>query len=102
MKRLVFLIAITLFCSRFGFAQSTNSAPSSAATAKSNEKLSSNELPGDGLRQHDFLYAGEDKERRVFIIRKGQVDWLFEAPQSWLNSNLNPLASDVTRSPFQP
>jgi hypothetical protein len=38
-------------------------------------------LPGKGLSQHDFLYAGESKNRRVFIIRKGQVVWSYEDPQ---------------------
>ena len=26
-------------------------------------------LPGRGLAQHDFLYAGESKNRRAFIVR---------------------------------
>src|SRR5215831_8758360 len=30
-------------------------------------------LPGRGLAQHDFLYAGEAKNRRAFIIRNGQI-----------------------------
>ena len=37
-------------------------------------------LPGKGLAQHDFLYAGEGKNRRAFIIRKGQVVWSYEDP----------------------
>ncbi len=37
-------------------------------------------LPGNGLAQHDFLYAGESKNRRVFIIRKGQVVWSYDDP----------------------
>lgn len=37
-------------------------------------------LPGKGLAEHDFLYAGEAKERRVFIIRKGQVVWSYDDP----------------------
>ena len=40
-------------------------AEGSAATARV--------LPGNGLAQHDFLYAGESKNRRVFIIRKSQA-----------------------------
>ena len=35
-------------------------------------------LPGAGLGQHDFMYAGEAKERRVFIVRKGQVVWTYD------------------------
>ena len=37
-------------------------------------------LPGNGLAQHDFLYAGEAKNRRVFIIRKGRVVWTYDDP----------------------
>ncbi|MEO8353961.1 MAG: hypothetical protein ABI680_19710, partial [Chthoniobacteraceae bacterium] len=37
-------------------------------------------LPGKGLAEHDFLYAGESKQRRAFIIRNGQVVWSYEDP----------------------
>jgi len=37
-------------------------------------------LPGKGLAQHDFLYAGESKQRRAFIVRKGQVVWSYDDP----------------------
>jgi len=37
-------------------------------------------LPGNGLAQHDFLYAGESKQRRAFIIRKGEVVWSYDDP----------------------
>ena len=38
-------------------------------------------LPGRGLAEHDFLYAGEAKDRHVFIVRKGQVVWTYDDPQ---------------------
>jgi outer membrane protein assembly factor BamB len=34
------------------------------------------------LAQHDFLYAGESKNRRVFIVRKGEVVWTYDDPAS--------------------
>ena len=37
-------------------------------------------LPGKGLAQHDFLYAGESKNRRAFIVRKGEVVWTYDDP----------------------
>ncbi len=37
-------------------------------------------LPGHGLAQHDFLYAGESKNRRAFIVRKGKVVWSYDDP----------------------
>lgn len=38
-------------------------------------------LPGKGLMEHDFLYAGEAKERKVFIVKKGQIVWTYDDPQ---------------------
>ena len=37
-------------------------------------------LPGNGLAQHDFMYAGESKERRAFIVSKGKVVWSYDDP----------------------
>ncbi len=34
-------------------------------------------LPGKGLTQHDFFYAGEQKQQWMFIVRKGQVAWSY-------------------------
>ena len=36
--------------------------------------------PQSGLTAHDFLYAGEAKERRIFIVRKGAVVWTYDDP----------------------
>ena len=40
----------------------------------------SSSLPGEGLAQHDFLYAGESHDRRIFIVRHGKVVWNYENP----------------------
>ena len=37
-------------------------------------------LPGKGLAQHDFFYAGESKERKMFIVREGRVVWSYDDP----------------------
>jgi len=34
-------------------------------------------LPGKGIMQHDFFYAGEDKSRKMYIISKGKVIWSY-------------------------
>jgi outer membrane protein assembly factor BamB len=34
-------------------------------------------LPGKGLAQHDFFYAGEQKQQQMFIVRKGKVAWSY-------------------------
>jgi hypothetical protein len=31
------------------------------------------ELPGKGMAQHDFLYAGEAKTERLMIVRAGKI-----------------------------
>jgi hypothetical protein len=37
-------------------------------------------LPGKGLAEHDFFYAGEAKEERMFIVRDGKVAWSYVHP----------------------
>jgi outer membrane protein assembly factor BamB len=37
-------------------------------------------LPGRGLAEHDFLYAGEARDRKVYIVRNGQVVWSYDDP----------------------
>jgi hypothetical protein len=38
------------------------------------------QLPGRGLAQHDFLYAGESQDRNIFIVRGGKVVWSYSDP----------------------
>lgn len=37
-------------------------------------------LPGKGLAEHDFFYAGEAKEEKMFIVRQGKVVWSYTHP----------------------
>ena len=37
-------------------------------------------LPGKGLVQHDFFYAGEAKTQDMYIVRNGKVAWEFHDP----------------------
>ena len=37
-------------------------------------------LPGKGLAQHDFLYAGESHERNIYIVRGGKIAWSYSDP----------------------
>lgn len=34
-------------------------------------------LPGKGLARHDFFFAGEAKEERMYIVRHGEVVWSY-------------------------
>jgi len=42
--------------------------------------LSPEQLPGKGLAQHDFMYAGESHNRRIFIVRQGKIVWSYDDP----------------------
>ncbi len=35
------------------------------------------ELPGKGLKQFDFFYAGEAKARNMYIIKNGKIAWSY-------------------------
>src|SRR5580698_7600674 len=37
-------------------------------------------LPGTGLAQHDFLYAGESHDRNIYIVRGGKIVWSYSDP----------------------
>ena len=37
--------------------------------------------PNEGLDRYDFLYAGEQPERRMYIVKDGQVTWTYDDPQ---------------------
>lgn len=39
-------------------------------------------FPGKGLAQHDFFYAGEQKQQWMFIVRKGKIVWSYIDPKS--------------------
>lgn len=37
-------------------------------------------LPGKGLAEHDFFYAGEAKDERMFIVKGGEIVWSYTHP----------------------
>ena len=59
------------------------SAPEKPAPRKAvdNTPAAPEVLPGKGLAEHDFFYAGESKDRKMFIVRKGQVVWSYDDPE---------------------
>src|SRR5690349_13222301 len=72
MKRLLHLPLALIF---------TLLVPAPTRAAESTANAAPSVLPGNGLAQHDFLYAGESKQRRAFIVRKGQVVWSYDDPE---------------------
>jgi hypothetical protein len=93
-----------------------NAAPtpqaSSAATPATEDVFSPDSLPGRGLDQHPFLYAGETERRRpeqtMSVVRGGKVVWTYTMPgrnaaghaqefsDAWMLSNGNILFSRET------
>jgi hypothetical protein len=39
------------------------------------------QLPGKGLAQHDFFYAGEAKTQDMYIVRNGKISWEYHNPE---------------------
>ena len=35
-------------------------------------------VPDESLSRHDFFYAGQSKQRRMFIVKDGQVNWSYK------------------------
>ena len=50
------------------------------AQSSDDQTLSPSQLPGKGLAQHDFLYAGESHNRKIFIVRQGKIVWSYDDP----------------------
>jgi len=50
-------------------------------------------LPGKGIKQYDFFYAGEDKSRKMYIVHKGKVVW------SYIDTTGNGEISDASLLP---
>jgi hypothetical protein len=55
--------------------------PSAAQSASGASPTTTRSVaPDSSLSRHDFFYAGEAKEERMFIVRHGQVEWTFTHP----------------------
>jgi len=64
------LLLILIFASSFVYAQ---------------EPIDGYKLPGKGIKQHDFLYAGEwdirnPQAQSIFLVRGGKVVWQYSIP----------------------
>jgi outer membrane protein assembly factor BamB len=68
------LLALLVIFSSTLMAQDKPAAPPATAPAAPAA------LPGNGLSEHDFFYAGESHDRKAFIVKKGQVVWSYDDP----------------------
>jgi hypothetical protein len=51
---------------------------SGQAQSSANPPPSPPQVSGTGLAAHDFMYAGESHDRRIFIVRQGKVVWTYD------------------------
>ncbi len=58
-------------------APATKPAAKMAAPAK---PVSPEVIPGNGLAEHDFFYAGESGDRKMYIVKSGKVIWSYDDP----------------------
>ncbi|MGY3052557.1 hypothetical protein ACVWYG_000747 [Pedobacter sp. UYEF25] len=50
---------------------------STAQIAAADKAVAPATLPGKGLKQFDFFYAGEAKSRNMYIVRNGEITWSY-------------------------
>jgi hypothetical protein len=62
-----------------GYAQEIKLSPETNKTAAiiQNPAAAPVVLPGNGLAQHDFFYAGEARTRDMYIVRGGKITWSY-------------------------
>jgi hypothetical protein len=72
-RAIVLMLAATLF----GLHSSSLRCQNSSGPASDAPRTTA---PGTSLARHDFFYAGEAKQERMFIVRKGQVEWSYTHP----------------------
>jgi outer membrane protein assembly factor BamB len=73
-------VAVLLASTFASFANGQEKSPASPPPTTTNVRLTPATLPGQGLAQHDFLYAGEGKDQRMYIVRKGTIVWSYANP----------------------
>jgi hypothetical protein len=81
---IVLCVVLVMAASFAGCKRLSDEAPQSTGQVSPLPKLtepksqSPVQLPGNGLAQHDFFYSGEQQNRNMYIVRKGQVVWSYE------------------------
>jgi outer membrane protein assembly factor BamB len=73
--KFLLVLPLLVFCSVFSHAQANQSVPSVDTVAYAPAIL-----PGNGLAQHDFFYAGEGDQENMYILRGGKVVWSYTHP----------------------
>ena len=79
MLRFMNLILCVGAASTLATAQGQEAKPPASATSAEKPTFPA-VLPGKGLAQHDFFYAGEAKSQDMYLVRNGKVVWEFHDP----------------------
>ena len=79
MLRFMNLILCVGAASTLATAQGQEAKPPASATSAGKPTFPA-VLPGKGLAQHDFFYAGEAKSQDMYLVRNGKVVWEFHDP----------------------
>ena len=97
--RVVLPIVVALIT---GFATADVGAQSVTESAATAASYSPATLPGRGLAQHPFLYAGEwdyrKPEQTMYIVRDGKVQWTYSIPIRAADSTLQEWGDATLRS----
>ena len=72
---------VTCFASAVVGASIGLAAAAAAAAVPATGPAAPSVLPGRGLAQHDFFYAGESRDRHMYVVRHGQVVWSYDDPK---------------------
>jgi hypothetical protein len=72
-KLAIVLVVLGVFCGLSARAQAGSGAATPSAQVAA-------PAPSTSLARHDFLYAGEAKQRNMYIVRGGKVVWSYSDP----------------------
>jgi outer membrane protein assembly factor BamB len=74
------IVAVSVMGIMASFVSAQGTLPIAPVANSANVRLAPVTLPGKGLAQHDFLYAGEGKDQRIYVVRKGIIVWFYTKP----------------------
>ena len=78
--RMKLIVAVSVMGIMASFVSAQDKPPIAPVASSANVRLAPVALPGKGLAQHDFLYAGEGKDQRIYVVRKGIIVWSYAKP----------------------
>lgn len=78
--RMKLIVAVSVMGIMASFVSAQDTLPIAPVANSANVRLAPVALPGKGLAQHDFLYAGEGNDQRIYVVRKGIIVWSYAKP----------------------